>query len=283
MNIAVAGYNGFIGKNFVSDRKGDRIIKLPRALLYGGIPDLIEVISEADIVVNLAGSPINTRWTRRNKRVIEESRFGVNTRLVKAINQLEKKPVHFITASAIGIYQSGGIHSESSGIVAENYLASVVKVWEQPLSSLHKGVTATVLRIGIVLGRDGGMLPIMVRVSKMGVLPVMGSGNQIYSFIHMDDLIAAIRYIINERKEGVFHLTAPNPVDNATFTRSLAKNRGVKIIFRMPEFVLKAALGKSHIMVTEGPRVLPERLLRDEFEFRFPEIDTALQNLIQKY
>lgn len=283
MNIAVAGYNGFIGKNFVSDRKRDRIINLPRSLLYGEIADLMGAISGADIVVNLAGSPINTRWTRRNKRVIEESRFGVNSRLVKAMNQLEKKPAHFITASAIGIYRSSGIHTESSGSAAENYLASVVKGWEQPLSSLHREISATFLRIGIVLGRDGGMLPLMVKASKAGVLPVMGSGNQIYSFIHMDDLIAAIRFIIDERKEGVFHLTAPNPVDNTTFTRSLAKYRGVKIIFRMPEFVLKAALGESHIMVTEGPRVIPERLLRDGFVFRFPDIDTALQNLVQKY
>jgi len=283
VNIALAGYNGFIGRKFVSDRQEDRIILLPRKLLYGEITALKEVIKDADVVVNLAGSPINTRWTRRNKRVIEESRFGVNTRLVEAMNQLEKKPAHFITASAIGIYQSKGIHTESSGSVAENFLASVVKVWEQPLSALHPEIRAAVLRIGIVLGRDGGMLPIMARVSKAGVLPVMGSGNQIYSFIHMDDLISAMRFILEEREEGVFHLTAPNPVDNATFTRSLAKYLGVKIIFRMPEFVLKAALGESHIMVTEGPRVIPERLLRHGFVFRFPEIDTALQNLVQKY
>lgn len=283
MNIALAGYNGFIGRKFVSDRQEDRIILLPRKLLYGEITALKEAIKDADVVVNLAGSPINTRWTRRNKRVIEESRFGVNTRLVEAMNQLEKKPAHFITASAIGIYQSKGIHTESSGSVAENFLASVVKVWEQPLSALHPEIRAAVLRIGIVLGRDGGMLPIMARVSKAGVLPVMGSGNQIYSFIHMDDLISAMRFILEEREEGVFHLTAPNPVDNATFTRSLAKYLGVKIIFRMPEFVLKAALGESHIMVTEGPRVIPERLLRHGFVFRFPEIDTALQNLVQKY
>jgi uncharacterized protein (TIGR01777 family) len=283
VNIALAGYNGFIGRKFVSDRQEDRIILLPRKLLYGEITALKEAIKDADVVVNLAGSPINTRWTRRNKRVIEESRFGVNTRLVEAMNQLEKKPAHFITASAIGIYQSKGIHTESSGSVAENFLASVVKVWEQPLSALHPEIRAAVLRIGIVLGRDGGMLPIMARVSKAGVLPVMGSGNQIYSFIHMDDLISAMRFILEEREEGVFHLTAPNPVDNATFTRSLAKYLGVKIIFRMPEFVLKAALGESHIMVTEGPRVIPERLLRHGFVFRFPEIDTALQNLVQKY
>ena len=94
-------------------------------------------------------------------------------------------------------------------------------------------------------------------------------------------MVNAIRHIIAERKQGVFHLTAPNPVDNATFTRSLAKTCGVKIIFRMPEIVLKAGLGEAHIMVTEGPRVLPERLLQDGFVFRFPDIDTALQNLVQ--
>ena len=282
MNIAVAGYNGFIGQQFVSDRKGDRIIELPRKLLYGEITPLKEAIKDADVVVNLAGSPINTRWTRKNKKVIEESRFGVNSRLVEAINQLEKKPAHLISASAIGIYDSEGIHTESEGGYADNYLAKVVSKWEQPLSSIDKQVITTVLRIGIVLGRNGGMLPIMLKVSRLGMLPVMGSGHQTYSFIHQDDLIAAIRYIIDKRKQGVFHLTAPNPVDNATFTRSLANICRVKIIIRMPEIFLKAGLGEAHIMVTEGPKVLPNRLLQEGYVFRFPEIDAALQNLVQK-
>jgi hypothetical protein len=202
---------------------------------------------------------------------------------VEAMNQHRRKPVQFITASAIGFYDSTGIHTESKGIKADNYLSTVVSLWEKPLEYLDRDVTATVLRIGIVLGREGGMLPVMLRVSRLGLLPVMGSGNQTYSFIHLDDLIRAIRFIIAERKQGVFHLTAPNPVDNATFTRSLAKIYGVKIIIRMPEFALKAGLGKAHIMVTEGPRVIPERLLQDGFDFRFPDIDKALQNLVRKY
>jgi len=282
MKIAIAGYSGFIGKQFVLDRREDQIIPLPRKLLYGSVSEIAEAIRDADLVVNLAGSPINKRWTGKNKKIIEESRFGVNSSLVEAINLLDKKPVQFITASAIGIYDTTGIHTEADHRLADNYLALVVKQWEKPLEKLHRAVSGTCLRIGVVLGRDGGVFPVMIRLSRLGMLPVMGSGKQIFSFIHLDDLVGAMRWIISGKRKGVFNLCAPHPADNITFTRSLAKVRGVRFLFRMPSFVLKAGLGEAHIMLTEGPDVRPERLIQDGFTFRFPDIDSTVQNLVPK-
>jgi hypothetical protein len=283
MKIAIAGYSGLIGRRFLEDFKENDIVKLSRELLYGEVEMLENAIRGSDLVINLAGSPINKRWTRKNKRIIEESRIKVNMHLVEAINRLKQKPVQFITASATGIYDTTGIHTETSNNPAENYIASVVRFWEKPLEKLHGSVMASILRIGIVLAREGGIIYFLLKASRTGFLPVLGSGKQIYSFVHMDDLMGAIRHIISEKKQGIYNVCSPNPVDNATFTRSFSKNRGVKLIFRIPTFILRASLGEAHIMVTQGPYVLPARLLKDGFVFRFPDIDIAFQNLVQKH
>ena len=112
MKIALAGFNGFIGQRLVKERKQDELIRIPRELLYDNGAALENALRGADVVINLAGSSINTRWTRKNKKRIEESRLGVNKRLVAAINRLEFKPLLFITASAIGIYENNGMHDE---------------------------------------------------------------------------------------------------------------------------------------------------------------------------
>lgn len=283
MIIAIAGYNGMIGRRFVRDREGDRLIMLSRDLLYGEVSRLSEAMQGADLVVNLAGSPINKRWTRRNRKKIEESRYGVNSSLVQAINRLEKKPAMFITASAIGIYETGYVHEESQHRLADNYLANVVRMWEAPLENLSGDVDAVRLRIGIVLGREGGALKPFMLAYRTGILPILGSGKQFYSFIHMEDLIGAIRFIIEKGQQGIYHLCAPHPADNATFTRSLAKVGRRKWVVRIPVFMLRLILGEAHIMVSEGPRVLPARLLQDGFGFRFPDIDSALVNLVKKH
>ncbi len=283
MKIAIAGYSGFIGRRFMEDYPEDRVIRLPRKLLCSDVSEIAEALRDADLVINLAGSPINVRWTRQNKKIIKESRFGINTRLVEAVNRLQKRPVQFITASAIGIYDNSGVHTESAHQTADNYMASVVKAWEEPLEKLHPGVARVYLRIGVVLGRGGGLLQVMMRLSRWGILPVMGTGKQKISFIHMMDLMEAIRWIIAGRKQGVFNLCTPNPADNATFTRSLAKETGVKMIFRIPVLLLKAGLGEAHILVAEGTDVRPERLIQDGFIFRFPDIGPTLHNLVQKY
>jgi uncharacterized protein (TIGR01777 family) len=282
MIIAIAGYNGLIGRRFVQDRKEDHLIRLSRDLLYGDINQLSQVMEGADLVVNLAGSPINTRWTRHNRKKIEQSRHGVNTRLVEAINRMEKRPEIFLTASAVGIYETGKTHDENRHKLAENYLAKVVKMWEAPLEKLSDEVNAVRLRIGIVLGRGGGALKPFLLAYRIGILPIMGSGKQVYSFIHLEDLNAAIRFIIHSRQNGIYNLCAPHPVDNTTFTRSLAKIGRKKWVIRVPVFMLRLVFGEAHIVVTEGPRVLPARLLREGFGFNFPDIDSALVNLVKK-
>ncbi|MGW8315222.1 MAG: DUF1731 domain-containing protein [Bacteroidales bacterium] len=283
MIIAIAGFNGYLGRKFVGDRKEDKLIRLSRDLLYGEISLLSEAIKGAEVIVNLAGSPINVRWTSRNRKKIEESREGVNRRLVEAVNQLEKKPELMITASAIGIYKTGETHTEAQHQVADNYLSKVVRMWEAPLEGLSPDVSAVRLRIGVVLGRKSSAFKPFLLASRLGIIPVLGSGKQALSFIHPEDLIAAMRFIINGGREGIYHLCVPHPVNYTTFARSLAKATGKKWIIRIPVFMFKLVLGEAHMMVSEGPCVLPERLLEEGFRFRFPDVDSVLINLLNKH
>lgn len=283
MIIAIAGYNGYLGRKFVGDRKEDQLIRLSRDLLYGDVNLLSEAIKGADVVVNLAGSPINVRWNRRNRKKIEESRYGVNVKLVEAVNLLKKKPEMVVTASAIGIYKTGGTHTEGKHQVADNYLSEVVRMWEAPLEDLLPEVSAVRLRIGVVMGPESRAFKPFLLASRLGIIPVLGSGEQTLSFIHPEDLVSAMRFIINRGGNGIYHLCAPHPVNYATFARSLAKATGKKWIIRIPVFLFRLVMGEAHMMVSEGPRVLPERLLEEGFRFGFSDVDSVLINLVEKH
>jgi uncharacterized protein (TIGR01777 family) len=282
MIAAIAGSNGFLGKALI-ERSPDiewRIIN--REILYGEKGMLKERIRGADAVINLAGSPISKRWTKKNRREIIKSRLEVNTHIVEAINGLAIKPSLFITASAIGFYDIKGVHDETDFIAGKGFLAETVKLWERPLDQLDGSVNAVRARIGIVLGMEGGALNKLLKLARFKILPIMGSGRQISSFIHIEDLVGAIRFILQKKPGGVYNLCTPFPVDNATFTRILTKKRRIPFVFRIPTPVLKLMLGSSHVLVSEGPHVLPARLIQEGFNFRYPGVEDAIQNLVEE-
>jgi uncharacterized protein (TIGR01777 family) len=280
MKIAIAGYTGFIGTSYMKHRSDLEFVILSRSLLYDASL-LKEALTGCEVVLNLAGSTIAQRWTRNRKKEIVESRNGVNTNLVKAVNLLEIKPRLFISASAIGIYTSGAVQTEMDFELDENFLASVVKGWEGPLMELDEDVHCAILRIGIVLGKGGGALEPLLKMTRLGVLAIMGSGRQFFSFIHLSDLIRAIDFIMVGNLSGIFNLTSPFPVDNATFTKTLAELTGTRWIFRIPSLFIKAGLGEAHILMTGGPRVLPDRLTGEGFRFDFPTAGDALRNIVE--
>lgn len=279
--MAIAGSGGFIGASYMQHRSDLEFVLISRSLLYGDSSLLQEALTGCEVVLNLAGSPITKRWTRKRKKEIVESRNGVNTNLVKAVNLLEKKPSLFISASAIGIYASRGVHTESDFELDENFLASVVKGWEAPLKELDKEVNCAILRIGIVLGKEGGALAPLLMMARLGVLAITGSGRQFFSFIHLNDLLRAIDFILAGKLPGIFNLSSPYPVDNATFTKTLAELTGTRWILKIPTLFIKSGLGEAHILMTEGPEVLPARLTGEGFRFDFPTASEALRNLVE--
>ncbi len=281
MKIAIAGYRGFIGASYMEHRSDLEFVPISRSLLYGDISLLKEALTGCEVVLNLAGSPIAKRWTRKRKKEIKESRNGVNSKLVKAVNLLENKPGLFISASAIGIYTSSGVQTESDFELDGNFLASVVKGWEAPLKELDKEVNCAIVRIGIVLGKEGGALTPLLKMARLGILTIMGSGQQFFSFIHLNDLHRGIDFILTAKLPGIFNLTSPFPVDNATFTKTLAEVTGSRWILRIPSLFIKIGLGEAHILMTAGPNVLPARLTGEGFRFDFPTAGEALRNLVE--
>lgn len=282
MKIAIAGSGGFIAASYMQHRSDLEFVIISRSLLYGESSLLKDALTGCEVVLNLAGSPITKRWTRKRKKEIIESRNGVNTNLVEAVNLLEKKPGLFISASAIGIYASKGVQTENDFELGGSFLASVVKGWEEPLKGLDKEVNCAIVRIGIVLGKGGGALEPLLKMARLGILAIMGSGRQFFSFIHLNDLHRAIDFVLAGKLTGIFNFSSPYPVDNATFTKILAEFTGTRWILRIPTLFLKSGLGEAHILMTEGPEVLPARLTGEGFRFDFPTAGDALRNLVEK-
>ncbi len=288
MKIAISGGTGFIGKQ-LSDlllRSGHEPIVISRTELSAGSDHLAKVIKSADVIINLAGAPILQRWTEKNKQVILSSRLDTTRKLVEAVrlNLPEHKPSIFISTSAISIYKKWESHGEQSANFGSDFLAIVCKAWEkeaEPLIDLN--VRLCTIRIGMVLGSTGGSIKTMLPLFKLGLGGKIGSGKQPFSFIHIDDVCRAIEFLIlNDKCKGVYNFVAPNSVTNELFTNALSKELHRPAIFTVPSFVLKLIFGKASDLIIDGVMVKPAHLLKDGFQFKYPDIGSALDNILNQ-
>jgi uncharacterized protein (TIGR01777 family) len=282
MVIALSGYRGFVGLHIRRAFAEHEFILLKRDELYGDLSSLSRRIEPADIVINCAGYPVAKRWSEKNKKKIYRSRVKVTENLVKAINMLHEPPASFINTSAIGIYENGKEHNESDFTYNNDFLANVVKEWENSADQVRKDVKLVKIRLGLVLGRDGGALPRLLRLFNVGLGGVIGSGKQVYSFIHIDDVTGAIKFLISRKAAGVYNFTAPYPVTNKVFTKTLASKLKRPSLFTVPEFALRIAMGKAAGIVTRGQTVFPKKLLDEGYSFTFATIDQAIGNIVSK-
>ncbi|MEO7098476.1 MAG: TIGR01777 family oxidoreductase [Luteolibacter sp.] len=239
-----------------------------------------------DAVINLAGEPIDQRWTDESRRRFHESRAGLTRSVVEAIAKLpeNERPKVLVNASAVGIYGDRGdeILTETS-LIGGGYLADLCRDWEDAaLAAEALGVRVVRLRTGIVLGRDGGAFKKLRPVFKLGIGGRLGSGRQWMPWIHLDDLRAAILHgILSESLAGAVNGTAPTPERNCDFTQKLASAVHRPAIFPVPGFALKLMLGEFGGALLAGQRALPAALEVDGFQFKFPTLESALTDLIQ--
>jgi len=282
MTIALAGFSGFIGTKLRTEFNGYSFVLLERKVLYGKTELLAEKLKGVDIVINMAGYSISKRWTRKRKEKILQSRIDLTRNLVAAVNSMNTKPRVFVNSSAIGVYEAGKIHTEKEYSYGTGFLADVVKDWEQAAKELSGEVKLIIVRLGLVLGTEGGALPKLLPLFKLGLGGAIGSGKQVYSFIHSKDVVDSIRFLIENEGEGVYNLCAPAPVSNLEFTRSIARAYRMPAVFRVPSFILKIMLGKASSIVTEGQTVYPKKLLDEGYKFTFATIDEAILNLVNK-
>jgi len=264
-------------------KQGHEVAGIERKLIYGSSAILSKEIEGTDVIINLAGAPILQRWTKRKKILIHESRVRTTRNLVKAINAIpqEKQPKKFISASAIGIYKSGFSHDENSANFDEGFVGKVVQDWENASSELPSHIQKNILRIGLVLGKEAKTITNLLLPFKLGLGATIGNGKQPFPFIHEKDVISAFIWAVEiSDKNGIFNLVAPENITNKDFTKALAKTLNRPAIFSIPEFVLKMVLGEAAVLLTDSPTVEPKNLLDAGFEFIYPDIDSALNEII---
>ncbi len=285
MKIKITGTSGFLGITISKKlkEKGHEVSGIERKLLYGSTNDLQAEIRNCDAIINLAGAPILQRWTDKNKATIVDSRVKTTQNLVQAINNLplNEQPKKFISASAIGVYATGFMHDESSQNFDNGFVGSVVKQWEAASNGLSPNIQRNIFRIGIVLGKEAKTITNLLLPFKLGLGATLGNGKQSFPFVHIDDVTRAFTWCLEDlNTSGVFNLVAPENISNKDFTKALAKSLGRPAIFSIPEFVLKAVLGEASGLLTEGAEVLPRNLTEAGFEFQYPDINSALKEIV---
>jgi uncharacterized protein (TIGR01777 family) len=240
-----------------------------------------EVVAEYDLYINLAGASIFGRWTEDYKRRLLNSRIDTTRNLVEAIPKDDKKTL--FSTSAVGYY---GFHEDEaldeSSPPGDDFLASLAVQWEnEAKAAAEKGVRVAITRFGIVMGKGGGALAQMVTPFRFFVGGPLGSGKQFLSWVHIDDLVGAFAFLIGRPElSGPFNLTAPNPVRNEEFSKTLGKVLGRPSWLPAPGFMIKAVMGEFGSVILRGQRVLPKTLLEADFTFRFPTLEAALRDLL---
>lgn len=286
MKIAVSGATGFIGRRLIGElsEKFHEVIVLSRTMLYNE-RELEKAVSGADAVIHLAGAPILQRWTERAKEEIVNSRTVSTRNLIKVINRLpdDQRPKVFISASAIGIYALEGQHSDASTSFAHDFVGQVVQKWEKSSEDLDITVRRVIFRIGLVLGSEAKIIRQLLPVFKLGLGGKIGSGNQPFPFIHVQDVVGALWWAMqNPEVQGIYNLVAPQQITNTEFTKTLANLLKRPAIFTVPPFALKLVFGEAASLVLKNAKVLPERLAREGFPYLFPDIRSCLQECIKK-
>ncbi|MDO9088055.1 MAG: TIGR01777 family oxidoreductase [Anaerolineaceae bacterium] len=302
MKIMISGGTGLIGQALSEKliQSGDELIILTRDAT--GKQDsknkkyfewdskskepLIPLMQEVDTVVNLSGENIGTgTWTTTKKDRIINSRISVGNALTQAILDSPKRPEVFLQASGVGYY--GSSHTKvfdetySNG---DDFLANVAKQWEASSSQLDSaGIRRVIIRNGLVLDSKSGVLPLMVLPFRLFVGGPLGSGRQMVSWIHLQDNIRAIEFLIkNKDLSGPFNLSSPNSLTNAEFGKVIAKVVKRPYWFPVPSFGLKIVLGEKSQLVLTGQNAYPGNLLSHGFEFNFPELTEALNDIYNK-
>lgn len=284
MLITIVGHNGFIGKSLTDflAEKGHTIIKFNRTDFLSDSNN--SKINNSDVIINLAGKPIIGRWTSKYKQEIYNSRINTTKQIVDIVSKSEQKPKLLINASAIGVYSSEGIHDEFSNNFSENFISELIYDWENEAKKAEQiGIRTIITRFGIVLGKNGGAFPKMIKPFKYYLGGDIGNGNQNFSFIHIEDLLNAYDFLINNSEaKGTYNIVSPNPITNKDLTKCISKKLNKPAMFNVPKWVLKIIYGEGAFVITDGQSVVPKRLLDNDFKFNFPDIESALNELLGK-
>ena len=300
MKVLITGGTGFVGKQLSARlvQDGNEITILTRSLKGSeqapkGVSYLQgdptqkgpwqEAIPNHDVVINLAGASIFSKWTDEYKKLIRDSRVFTTRNIIEGISSQSGKKIALFSTSAVGYY---GFHGDEEldeeSPPGNDFLAHLAIEWEaEALKAEEKGARVVINRFGIVLGEKGGALGQMIPLFKKFIGGPIGSGQQWFSWVHIKDLAEAFAFLMKHPEiSGPVNLCSPNPVKNRGLAKALGKALHRPSFMPAPGFMIKLVLGEFGSVILEGQRVLPRQLLKQGFAFQYPDIDQALQNIL---
>jgi uncharacterized protein (TIGR01777 family) len=298
MKVLITGGSGFIGSNlsqYLLDQ-GHRVSAIGRSASRNRIHHenfrYIEAdttragkwqkeVGEAEAVVNLTGATIFKRWTAKYKKLIRDSRILTTRHVVAALP--EDKKITLCSASGAGYYGNRGedILKEDESL-GQDFLANLSRDWEkEALQATAKGTRVAVMRFGVVLGENGGALAKMIPAFKMFVGGPLGDGNQWFPWMHLEDLTAAILFILEHQEvSGPLNFCAPTPVRYRDLAKTLGEALGRPSFMPAPAFMIRLAMGEFGDVFLASQRMIPDRLLNYGFSFQYPDIKSAIQSVV---
>lgn len=271
MKVAINGASGFVA-NALKKRFPDFVV-IERKDDVKAIQQKLEGV---DAVFNLAGAPIVARWNEAYKKVLYASRIETTKKLVEAINQ--SKIEHFISTSAVGIYPNNVPCDESMRLLGDDFLGKLAQDWEAEALKCTK--RTAILRFGVVLGADGGALAKMLPAFKLGLGGIIGDGWMMTSWIDLDDLVAIYAFVLEHQCEGIYNATAPQPLSNYDFTKTLGKVLHRPTFLPVPTFVIKLLFGEGSTVLLDSKEVYPKCLLEKGFVFQYPDLESSLRKIL---
>ncbi len=302
MRVAITGGTGFVGRAVARAlaERGDEVIAFtrdPEGAVERLDSEVVPVRWDPDVpvgiaaglagveaVVNLAGEPVvGARWSDAQKERIRASRVDGTRALVQAMAQTRERPRVLVSASAVGYYGVSGTRELGEDAPpGQDFLATVCRAWEsEALNAVALGVRTAVLRIGVVLGKEGGALPKMLLPFKLFVGGPVGDGAQWVSWIHLDDLVGLVLFAIDRQEvAGLLNATAPHPVTNGELSETLGHVLGRPSWLSAPRFGVELVLGEAATVVLDGQRAVPLRALELGYPFQFTEVDAALRAIL---
>lgn len=296
-NILITGGTGFIGQNLCRalDREGYSLTVLSRR------PEIVKELCGASVsaissmdnlgdeahfeaIINLAGAPVaDERWTTARKELLIKSRTETTRQITAFVERAENKPKRLISGSAVGYYGDGGDRIlDEDAPFNDEFTHHLCQQWEsEACRVLEYGVKLTIIRIGLVIGKKGGFLQKMLFPFSMGLGGRLGDGRQWMPWIHMDDIIGLILFFLrSDDMEGVFNATAPNPVTNEEFTKTLAGLLRRPALMPLPAFFLKLFFGEMSRLLLTGQRAVPTTVVNKGYRFRFTRLEDALRDVL---
>lgn len=295
MKVVVSGASGLIGSALVPalEAAGHDVLRLVRRDARGasevawdpgaGTVDAAR-LAGVDAAVSLSGANLNRRWTAARKREIRDSRVSSTSLLARTLAELEPRPRVFVSAGGCGIYGDRGdeVLTEESEL-GTGFLTDVGRAWEAAADPARAaGLRVVSFRQGMVLTRDGGALRQMLLPFKLGVGGRVASGRQWWSWVSLDDLVAAYLFVLESELAGPVNLASPSPVTSAAFAKALGRALHRPAVLPVPAVTIKVLFGeRGEAVVLEGQRTLPARLLDAGFTFSYADLDAALERALQ--